>query len=320
MKRTVLLAMITCLCQLVLAKGNDDVFVTAFKGDKKAGISFTYDDGMLCHYTDVAPQLEKRGFRGTFWIIGANMGKDDKGYPWMNWEQVAELSRRGHEMSNHSWNHLSMPSLSKEELMREIFMCDSALEVATGKRPITFCYPYNAMSDLVVGAASANRVGTRTFQDAHGQQESKCTKESLSAWLQNTIDTGAWAVTMTHGTTYGWDMWENPQLLWELYDEVKAKEDEVWVGTFAEIAAYRQERENTTLRVRRYGNTWSVRPAMNLDEHVFTEKLTLRINGDFSGKQVSARQGKNTLNVVNNGDHILVDFAPYGRRIRVKVR
>lgn len=320
MKRHLFLLLAICAVHILSAKGKDDVSVTKFKGGHKAAISFTYDDGMLCHYTDVAPQLEKRGFRGTFWIIGANMGKNEPDYPWMTWDQVAEMSKRGHEMSNHSWNHLHMPRLDKDELMREIFRCDSALEVVTGKRPITFCYPYNAMSEVVVKAATANRVGSRTYQDAQGQDVSKCTKESLSEWLKKTIDEGKWSVTMTHGTTYGYDKWENPQLLWDLYDEVKSREDEVWVGTFAEVAAYCEERDNTSLKIRRCGNRWCIRSSMNLDERIFTEELTLRIEGDFSGKEVSAKQGKKNLAIKNKGSYILVNFNPSGKKVKVKAK
>lgn len=302
------------------AKAQKNVFITDFRGDCKAAISFTYDDGMLCHYTDVAPELEKRGFRGTFWIIGDNMGKNEPEYPWMTWEQVAELSARGHEISNHSWTHPNLTKLDKKELAREILKCDSAIEAATGKKPITFCYPYNAMNEMVVKTASANRVGTRTFQDGHGQTESKCTKESLSAWLKKTIDERVWAVTMTHGTTYGWDKWDNPQILWDFFDEVKAHENEVWVGTFAEVAAYQEEKAHTSLNIIKIRNHWYIKPTLNLDERLFNENLTLKINGDFHNKEVSATQGKNQLKVTNKEDYILVDFNPSGKRINIKAK
>lgn len=297
-----------------------DAFISAYKGDKKAGVSFTYDDGMLCHYTDVAPQLEKRGFRGTFWIIGANMGVEEPDYPWMTWSQVKEMSDRGHEMSNHSWTHPNLTTLEKDELVREIFKCDSAIESVTGKLPRTFCYPYNAVNSYVEKFASANRVGTRMFQDAHGQDVSKCTKEGLSEWLKKTIDKGCWSVTMTHGTTYGYDKWEDSEVLWGLYDEVKSHESEVWVGTFSEVAAYREERLRTTLSVRKKGQSWRVSSIMNLDERLFSEDLTLRINGDFVGKNIVARQGQKTLKVVNNGSYILVDFNPSGRLIKISTK
>ena len=42
------------------------VSIAPYYQGKKAAISFTYDDGLLEHYTLVAPNLEKRGFRGSF--------------------------------------------------------------------------------------------------------------------------------------------------------------------------------------------------------------------------------------------------------------
>ena len=100
-----------------------DASVTPFRDGKQCAISFTYDDGMLCQYTDVAPELEKRGFRGTFWIIGANMDSDVPDYPWMAWDQVADLARRGHELSNHTWNHPDLSQMSMEEGAEEIDGC-----------------------------------------------------------------------------------------------------------------------------------------------------------------------------------------------------
>lgn len=47
-----------------------EVYPAKFKDGKKAAISFTFDDGDLDHYLLVAPELEKRGRRGTFWVIG----------------------------------------------------------------------------------------------------------------------------------------------------------------------------------------------------------------------------------------------------------
>ena len=54
---------------------------------------------------------------------------------------------------------------------------------------------------------------------------------------------------MTHGLTYGYDAFRNPQLLWEHWDQVKANEDKVWVGTFCEVVSYLKEKEAIHLRV-----------------------------------------------------------------------
>lgn len=287
------------------------VEATTYRGNKACAISFTYDDGMLCQYTDVAPELEKRGFRGTFWIIGANMGKNEPGYPWMTWEQVADLAHRGHEISNHTWNHPNLPQLSLKEVRRELALCDSMIEVKTGKRPITMAYPYNAMSPEVIQICEEGRIGTRTFQDGHGQANSFSTAESLEAWLGQQIANRNWGVTMTHGTTYGWDMWNNPQVLYDFYDKVKSKEDSVWVGTFAKVSAYLAERD--LVQFTAIGTTAACHVTCDnpLDPALYHEPLTLCLKGYYwQGKQVSASQGADSRCVVNADSCLYVEYLP----------
>ena len=296
-----------------------DASVTPYRDGKQCAISFTYDDGMLCHYTDIAPELEKRGFHGTFWIIGANMDTNSPDYPWMTWEQVAELSKRGHEMSNHTWNHPSLPSLSLDEVRQELAHCDSVLEAVTGKRPISMAYPYNAMSPEVVALCEEGRVATRTYQTGHGQRDSHTTPDSMRVWLQDLLETGEWGVTMTHGTTYGWDMWDEPQQLYAFYDEVKAQEDKVWVGTFAEVAAYRAEREAAVVSVHGTASSATVSVQHSLDAALFTEPLTVALRGfDWSNATPSATQAGQPVAVINQGDCLLLTVQPGDDAVEVK--
>lgn len=287
------------------------VEATRYRNNKECAISFTYDDGMLCHYTDIAPELEKRGFKGTFWIIGANMGRDDKGYPWMTWEQVADLAKRGHELSNHTWNHPDLTKLTLDEVRRELVECDSMLEAVTGQRPITMAYPYNAMSNEVVALCSEGRVGTRTFQDGHGQIASNSTAESLTQWLNEQLAEKKWGVTMTHGTTYGWDMWNNPEVLYQFFDEVKAVEDRVWIGTFAEVAAYLAEQKAVQLVAEGTTAHCTISCTNPLDTNLYHEPLTLSLKGyDWQGKQVTAKQGTTQMDVVNADSVLYLQFLP----------
>lgn len=50
--------------------------------------------------------------------------------------------------------------------------------------------------------------------------------------MNTLIETNDWGVGMTHGLTYGYDAFRNPQRLWDHLDQVKARENEIWVGTF----------------------------------------------------------------------------------------
>ena len=89
------------------------VYVAKYKGDRACAISYTFDDGLAEHSTVAAPELEKRGFRGTFWVCGyyTEQGASAK-VPRMTWDELREMSKKGHEVSSHSWAHKNAKRLT----------------------------------------------------------------------------------------------------------------------------------------------------------------------------------------------------------------
>ena len=116
-----------------------------------------------------------------------------------------------------------------------------------------------------------------------------------------------WGVGMTHGLTYGYDAFRNPQRLWDHLDQVKARENEIWVGTFREVASYIKEREETKLEVVNKKNTLLITPELKLDQELFVEPLTMVITGKEI-KKVTVKQGKRKLPVQITDDKVLFDF------------
>ena len=75
-----------------------------------------------------APELEKRGFRGTFWVCGfyTEQGASSK-LPRMTWDELKQMAKNGHEISNHSWSHQNAKRLTLEQVKSEIEKNDSAI-------------------------------------------------------------------------------------------------------------------------------------------------------------------------------------------------
>ena len=113
--------------------------------------------------------------------------------------------------------------------------------------------------------------------------------------METLIKTGDWGVGMTHGLTYGYDAFGNPQRLnGNIGEQVKANEDKIWVGTFHEVVSYLKEREAIRLTVTEKKNKLHVVPELPLDKELFTEPLTMVVEGGTM-KKVSARQEKKKL-------------------------
>ena len=111
--------LITLLCVFFysgFSSGADwNVSVAKYRHDKVCAISYTFDDGLAEHYTLAAPQLEQRGFRGTFFINGSKVNKDErhiKDTTRVTWPQLKEMAEKGHEISNHGWAHRNFAKLS----------------------------------------------------------------------------------------------------------------------------------------------------------------------------------------------------------------
>lgn len=296
-----------------------NVYIAKYKQDKACAISYTFDDGLAEHYTLVAPQLEKRGFRGTFWICGSKINKDSETISdttRMTWPQLREMSDKGHEISNHGWAHKNFARFPIEEIKEDILKNDSAIFANIEVMPRTFCYPNNNKKAEGRRIAEQNRVGTRLKQRSIG---SKSTPEDLEKWMNTLIETNDWGVGMTHGLTYGYDAFRNPQRLWDHWDQVKAKEDKIWVGTFREVVSYIKERENTQLNVQKKKNKLLITPELELDKEIFIEPLTMVIAGQ-KVKKVIVRQGKKKLLVQISVHKVTFDFNPYGGLIEVLIK
>ena len=315
--------LITLLCVFFysgFSSGADwNVSVAKYRHDKVCAISYTFDDGLAEHYTLAAPQLEQRGFRGTFFINGSKVNKDErhiKDTTRVTWPQLKEMAEKGHEISNHGWAHRNFAKFPFEVLKEDILKNDSAIYAHVGVMPRTYAYPNNTKQGEAMAFVARNRVGTRLKQRSVG---SKRTARDLEKWMETRIKTGDWGVGMTHGLTYGYDAFGNPQRLWEHWEQVKANEDKIWVGTFHEVVSYLKEREAIRLTVTEKKNKLHVVPELPLDKELFTEPLTMVVEGGTM-KKVSARQGKKKLSVQLRSDKAFFDFDPFGGEIIVTIR
>lgn len=79
-------------------------------------VFLTFDDGTVGAHVFAAPELEKHGWRGHFFITTDWIGRP--GY--MDWDQVRDLHERGHIIGSHSCSHPErMSHLSTNDLERE---------------------------------------------------------------------------------------------------------------------------------------------------------------------------------------------------------
>ena len=308
---TTMAAAIGCTADL----DTEDIKVADYKDGKECAVSLTFDDSMKEHYTIVAPELEKRGFRGTFWMCGGWMPAEPQyDTTHFTWAEAKEMSDKGHEMSNHSWSHPNMTTLSEDELKEQIRKNDEAILANLGKPSTTFCFPYNAYNDAVLAEVMKGRIGARLKEFWLGGQHSP--KEYLQKQIEDALAAGSWIVGMTHGINYGYDCYEDASEFTDFLDYLKSLEDRIWIGTFRDVAAYTAVAKGTSLDISKDGKEITVVPATNLDRTLYETPLTLEVNTD--GKKIKAQQDGKTLETSYRNGKVYITFCPFGGAVTLK--
>ena len=128
----------------------------------KNSIVVTIDDGWRSTYTEVFPEMKKRGFPFTVFIYPKIIGQT--GYA-LNWKQVKEMSDAGVDIQSHSLSHPFLTrkrhsSLDDDQyaqwLQRELAESKKTLEKQTGKEVRFLAYPYGDYdSHLIPSVARA---------------------------------------------------------------------------------------------------------------------------------------------------------------------
>jgi len=126
-----------------LARGRQSV---AWPDGRRAAISLAYDDGLDSQLDNVAPALDRFGFRATFFLTRENM--EDRVSDWV------ALARRGHEIGDHTFHHpCELKAYSAERFEREeVIPTERFLDEHFGEnRRRIYAYP---CGDLELGKGS----------------------------------------------------------------------------------------------------------------------------------------------------------------------
>lgn len=106
-------------------------------------IAITFDCAWNADDIDsIIETLEKYNCKATFFVVGDWLER----FP----DSVKKLSDNGHEIANHSYAHGHFNSMTKEQMMEDMQICDDKIEEITGVKPTLFRAPYGEYNDLLI--------------------------------------------------------------------------------------------------------------------------------------------------------------------------
>jgi len=120
-----------------------DEMLTGIKNNSlpKKAVVLTFDDGYRDFYENAYPVLKEKNFKATLFVISQYVG----GERYVSWEQLREMMASGLVLlGDHTLNHPSLPSLSKEQEFNQIVSAKKIIEENTGAKVSFFAYPYGS--------------------------------------------------------------------------------------------------------------------------------------------------------------------------------
>jgi len=108
-------------------------------------VALTFDDGPGPYTSRLLDILQSTGTRATFFLVGERIS----GYP----SVVRRMGDLGMEVSNHSWNHADLTTLTTSQIAAQLSQTSAAIESVTGRRPTLMRPPYGARNTTVDAVA-----------------------------------------------------------------------------------------------------------------------------------------------------------------------
>jgi peptidoglycan/xylan/chitin deacetylase (PgdA/CDA1 family) len=119
-----------------------------YKGvPSKKEVCITFDDGphpLSCR--SLLTTLKDKKVPAVFFVVG----KQVEGNP----DLVRMIADEGHEIGNHTYDHIRLTNVDREQVYDQITRCDSAVERASGRKMVLFRPPGMKYSEHVLSVVS----------------------------------------------------------------------------------------------------------------------------------------------------------------------
>lgn len=238
----------------------------------------------------------------------------------VSWDEIRSYSAQGHEFASHMVTHPYMAALDEENMLYELEKSREEILNQLGQK-YTFSAecPYGTENERVIKYAlkiypalrnrmpenfleelnRSSRKSPVSLYKEYVQWQRGATSKTPLPMMKSWIDTTAsknniWLVLVFHGVEgMGWEALTS-KTLDEYFRYMKAKDDDLWIATFADATKYMRERMYSTIITSENHRKITVNLTHSLDKNMYDIALTLKTYVPPDWKEVQVKQGKET--------------------------
>jgi peptidoglycan/xylan/chitin deacetylase (PgdA/CDA1 family) len=119
--------------------------------DTNKNVIITFDDGYVDNYNYALPCLKKFGFKATFFVATAWIGKPGC----LSWDNLEEMASAGMEIGSHTANHLPLAELAPQEIKFELESSKETINQQLGINIYSLSFPHGSYNKQTVEIAAS---------------------------------------------------------------------------------------------------------------------------------------------------------------------
>jgi len=286
--------------------------------------SFTFDDALQTQLDNVVPALKARGIHATFFLYDVGGTFTNNKAKWV------AAAKDGNELANHSVDHADF-SKSVDAAYQVGDMASRLRKSDASVEAVTFAYPYCAIGyESAVGAENIigrgclfaspyqplkwasppsdwNNVGAIYVSD-----DANATGPTLAAL--DAAKSGGWITTLNHGVGGDWVAVSTANVL-AMFDRAIA--NNLWVGTYQEVAAYWRASLVMDKVSASGAGPWTLSWTSPHAKMPRSVKLKVKLDAATFGSDVTVSQAGTAIPVNGDGSYT-VDFMALGMTVAKK--
>ncbi|MCA9409114.1 MAG: polysaccharide deacetylase family protein, partial [Candidatus Omnitrophica bacterium] len=241
---------------------NQKIFIAPFKNNKKAAISFLFDDGRRSVYTHALPLFDKYNLKATILINPKTTPPEPTSQFDGSWTEWRDATKRGHEIGNHGYSHFDLTKLSEDDLEKEVNVSFSTITEKLGRPPISFAFPFDKFNTKTLAKVLERHIAVRVhdyltqhyeniFIPSYGGKE--FSTDTAQKFVEMAMIKKLWLVAECHEIQIDNIKSYKPMtsdFLETHLAYLKENENNLWIDTFSNIFIYLAQRKAASLTIK----------------------------------------------------------------------